>query len=84
MRPLLNTSSLWVYPIYAGVGGGFGYWLMGVEERQTAYLDEKRQVLLEKRRWRAERDEKHRGDDQSECLVQAVKEKMAGSGGAAE
>lgn len=58
---------------------------MGVEERQTAYLDEKRQVLLEKRRRRGEREATQRVEDQPQNLAQAVKEKMAGSsGGVAE
>ena len=56
MRPLFNKESLWVYPVYAGLGGGVGYWLMGVEQRQTSYLKERRDSLLEKRRRRAERE----------------------------
>lgn len=56
MRPLFNRSSLWVYPVYASIGGSFGYWLLGVEQRQIAYLSKKRDALMEKRRRRAERE----------------------------
>ena len=55
MRPLFHPKSLWVYPVYAGIGGSVGYMLMGVEERQTAYLTKKRDSLMEKRKRRAER-----------------------------
>lgn len=30
--------------------GSFGYWLTGVEQRQEAYLNQRREALLEKRR----------------------------------
>jgi len=56
MRPLFNRQSLWVYPVYASIGGSFGYWLMGVEARQIAYLQVRRDALMEKRRRRAERE----------------------------
>ena len=56
MRPLFNPQSLWVYPVYASIGGSFGYWLMGVEARQIAYLQVRRDALMEKRRRRAERE----------------------------
>lgn len=56
MRPLFSRSSLWVYPVYAGVGGSFGYWLMGVEQRQVGYLQARREALLEKRQRRANRE----------------------------
>lgn len=56
MRPFFNKQSLWVYPVYAGIGGGVGYWLMGVEQRQVAFLNERRESLLEKRRRRAQRE----------------------------
>ena len=57
MRPLFNRESLWVYPIYAGIGGSFGYWLMGVEHRQFKLLADRRDTLLEKRARRKEREE---------------------------
>lgn len=49
MRPLFNKESLWVYPIYASIGGSFGYWLMGVEQRQFKLLADRRDSLLAKR-----------------------------------
>jgi hypothetical protein len=57
MRPLFNKESLWVYPIYAGIGGSFGYWLTGVENRQFRLLADRRDQLLEKRARRKEREE---------------------------
>ncbi|KAF2678520.1 hypothetical protein K458DRAFT_316771 [Lentithecium fluviatile CBS 122367] len=57
MRPLFNRESLWVYPVYAGIGGSFGYWLMGVEHRQYKMLADRRDALLEKRARRKEREE---------------------------
>jgi hypothetical protein len=57
MRPLLTKEALWVYPLFAGVGGSFGYWLQGVEDRQLKILAERRTSLLEKRRRRDKREE---------------------------
>ena len=57
MRPFFNRESLWVYPLFASVGGSFGYWLQGVEKRQLRVLGERRDSLLEKRRRRAEQKE---------------------------
>ncbi|KAK6077283.1 NADH2 dehydrogenase subunit 14K [Seiridium cupressi] len=56
MRPAFNRSSLWVYPIFAGVGGSFGYWLQGVDERQNATLEDRKAAILEKRAKRAARE----------------------------
>ena len=56
MRPFFTREALWAYPMYAGVGASFGYWLKGVEDRQMRILAETRDRLLEKRRRRAERD----------------------------
>ena len=53
MRPFLAQS--WVYPIYASLGAGVGYYLQGVEDSQMRYLKETRDRLLEKRRRRAEK-----------------------------
>ncbi|KAF1831920.1 hypothetical protein BDW02DRAFT_457960, partial [Decorospora gaudefroyi] len=53
-RPLFNKESLWVYPVYASIGGGFGYWLMGVEQRHFRLLADRRDKLLEKRARRKE------------------------------
>ena len=57
MRPFFNRESLWVYPLFASVGGSFGYWLQGVEKRQLRVLGERRDSLLEKRRRRAQQNE---------------------------
>lgn len=56
MRPLFTRNTWWVYPVYASIGGSFGYYLQGVESRQLSYLSERRDALAEKRRRRAERD----------------------------
>ena len=44
------------FPIFAGVGASFGYWLQGVDERQTAVLAERKAAILEKRARRAQRE----------------------------
>jgi hypothetical protein len=56
MRPFFSKSSLWVYPVYAAGGASFGYWLQGVDDRQTDTLKERKNILLEKRARKAERD----------------------------
>lgn len=56
MRPFFNKESLWAWPVYAAVGGSFGYWMLGVEQRQMAILAERRQMLLDKRKRRDERE----------------------------
>lgn len=56
MRPFFARQALWAYPMYAGIGGAFGYWLTGVEDRQMRLLSDTRERLLEKRRRRADRD----------------------------
>ncbi|KAL9087679.1 MAG: hypothetical protein Q9159_003491 [Coniocarpon cinnabarinum] len=76
MRPFFNRQSLWVYPVYAGLGGSVGYWLTGVEQRQVAFLNERREALLEKRRRRALREGITMKDEDSgtvEGLVDTVK-----------
>ncbi|KAF2468835.1 uncharacterized protein BDR25DRAFT_326529 [Lindgomyces ingoldianus] len=65
MRPLFNKESLWVYPVYASIGGSFGYWLMGVEARQFKMLADRRDALLEKRARRKEREEATRAEGAS-------------------
>ncbi|KAL8371812.1 hypothetical protein RB595_001556 [Gaeumannomyces hyphopodioides] len=55
MRPLFNRQSLWAWPVFAGVGGSFGYWLQTVDDRQTAVLTERKETILEKRARRAAR-----------------------------
>ena len=61
MRPFFNKESLWAYPLFAGVGGSFGYWLMRVEDRQMKILADRRERLLEKRQRRAIREEEKLG-----------------------
>ncbi|KAH6680232.1 hypothetical protein B0J14DRAFT_470630 [Halenospora varia] len=56
MRPFFNRGSLWGYPLYGGIGGSFGYWLMGVDDRQQSILGARRTALLEKRARRTERE----------------------------
>lgn len=56
MRPFFNKASLWAYPVYAAGGASFGYWLQGVDDRQTDTLRERKNVLLEKRARKAARD----------------------------
>lgn len=58
MRPFFNRNGLWAYPVFAAVGGSFGYWLQGVSERQDQLLQERKYSLLEKRRRRAEKEGK--------------------------
>ena len=56
MRPFFNKESLWAYPVFAGAGASFGYWLQGVDERQQQILGARKKSLLEKRARRAERE----------------------------
>ena len=56
MRPFFSKESLWAYPVFAGAGASFGYWMMGVEQKQLKILADRRESLLEKRRRRAERE----------------------------
>lgn len=66
MRPFFGRSSLWAYPVFAGVGASFGYWMQGVERRQVAALTERKEALLEMRRRRAERAGKTTGTTEGE------------------
>jgi hypothetical protein len=56
MRPFFNRQSLWAYPVFGAVGASFGYWLEGVDQRQTAMLQERKEAILEKRARRAQRE----------------------------
>ncbi|KAM0328561.1 hypothetical protein ACHAQA_004969 [Verticillium albo-atrum] len=56
MRPFFTRKTLWPYPFYTAGGAAFGYWLQGVDDRQTATLTERKAVLLEKRARRAEKE----------------------------
>ncbi len=57
MRPLFNRGSLWAYPVFAASGASFGYWLQGVDDRQSAILNERKEAILEKRARRAQREQ---------------------------
>ncbi|CAK7240596.1 MAG: hypothetical protein STHCBS139747_002041 [Sporothrix thermara] len=57
MRPLFTKSSLWAYPVFGATGAGFGYWLQGVDDRQSAVLAARKQAILEKRARRAAEQE---------------------------
>jgi hypothetical protein len=60
MRPLFLKDKLWVYPLYASIGGGFGYWLEGLTYRQKKFLAEQKEELLAKRARKAEREARER------------------------
>lgn len=53
---MFQKEALWAYPLFAGVGGSFGYWLQGVEQRQLKMLAQRREAILEKRRRRDQRE----------------------------
>ncbi|KAI5299963.1 hypothetical protein KEM55_000791 [Ascosphaera atra] len=55
-RSILEKGSLWVYGLFGGIGGSFGYWLQGVEDRQLSILSQRKDLLLAKRARRAERE----------------------------
>ncbi|TLS26182.1 hypothetical protein PpBr36_04508 [Pyricularia pennisetigena] len=55
MVPLFHKQGLWAYPFFGAVGGSFGYWLQGVDDRQTAMLAQRKELLLEKRARRAQK-----------------------------
>jgi hypothetical protein len=69
MRPFFYKKGLWAYPLYATIGGGFGYWLQGVSERQNKLLEDRKETLLEKRRRRAERDAAASSGSGEEAIV---------------
>lgn len=56
MRPFFTRKTLWPYPIYMAGGGAFGYWLQGVDDRQSATLNDRKAILLEKRARKAARE----------------------------
>ena len=56
MRPFFNRGSLWAYPLFAAVGGSFGYWMESVNKQQMRILKDRKESLLEKRKRRAERE----------------------------
>lgn len=54
--PMFHRKELWGYPLFASVGAGVGYWFQDVDAKQTAILDKRKAILLEKRARRAERE----------------------------
>jgi hypothetical protein len=56
MRPFLNRRDLLGFPLFGAIGASFGYWLEGVDKRQTAVLADRKQALLEKRARRAQQE----------------------------
>ena len=82
MRPFWNKESLWAYPVFAAAGGSFGYWLTGVQQRQNKILSERRNILLEKRRRRAERE--GRGVEGAEHVADARASGTGTGGGKAD
>lgn len=56
MRPLFQRNLLWAYPLFAGIGASFGYYLEGIHERQVDILTERKERLLAKRKRRDERE----------------------------
>ena len=74
MRPLFNRGSLWAYPLFAAVGGSFGYWMESVSQRQMQILKQRKESLLEKRQRRAERERLAGVEGQTDGAVQEVQE----------
>lgn len=62
MRPFFQRGALWVYPLFATIGGSFGYWLQGVDQRQMRMLHQRKQLVIEKRRRRDEREAAERAE----------------------
>jgi hypothetical protein len=56
MRPIFLKQGLWAYPVFGAVGASFGYWLEGLDKRQSAVLDERKKAILEKRARRDARE----------------------------
>lgn len=79
MRPLFQRGSLWVYTLFAGVGGSFGYWMKGVEDRQLKMLQQRKEILIEKRRRRAEREAADAGVEPPDQPAPGVQAEMAGA-----
>ncbi|KAK3398984.1 NADH:ubiquinone oxidoreductase 10.4kD subunit [Sordaria brevicollis] len=56
-RPIFSRNTLWGYPVFATIGASFGYWVQGVEVKQEALLQERKQAILEKRARRKARQQ---------------------------
>ncbi len=79
MRPFFQRGSLWVYTLFAGVGGSFGYWMKGVEDRQLKMLQQRKEILIEKRRRRAEREAVEGGLNPVEPAVETAAAEPVGA-----
>ena len=55
---MFHRKGIGQYILFAGVGGSFGYWLQGVENRQLKIIAQRRDAVLEKRQRREEREGK--------------------------
>ena len=82
MRPFISYHSAWVYGAYGAIGGGVGYWLTGVEERQMKWLSDKRDALIEKRKRRAAREgvevDEYGVRIEKPGVVESIKESLTG------
>lgn len=56
MRPFFQRGGLIWYPVFGSIGASFGWWLTGVEQRQVQMLQQRKNILVEKRKRRAERE----------------------------
>lgn len=52
----LTPKLFWAYPVFGACGASFGYWLEGVDKKQVEILQERKQIILEKRARRAMRE----------------------------
>lgn len=68
MRPFFARNTALGYPIFASISGALGFYLEGVEARQFALLEARKQSLLAKRKRVAEAEVKNNGGE----LVVAV------------
>lgn len=69
MVPIFERSRMWAFPVYAGVGASFGYWLENVGMKQDRLLMERREQLLEKRRRLAESEAASSSQSTDEALL---------------
>ena len=76
MRSVFGRENIFAFPLFAAVGGSFGYWLTGVENRQVKLLADRRDRLLEKRRRRAERESATEKTDHSGLLTEPIMEEI--------
>lgn len=56
MRPFFQRGALIWYPVFGSIGASFGWWMTGVEQRQLQLLNQRKNLLMEKRKRRAERE----------------------------